>query len=117
MKKISDYSKYQNILPYDSEIFGVYQPMIGWKSKRIQQRIDKGFRADLRKVRDQLFKGYRGNFEMVLNERGMLDKITKLDTGSNEVPRKGAMGSFVIENLPRELPPLERYDERIWERL
>ncbi|MDO9101110.1 MAG: hypothetical protein Q7J20_02020 [Candidatus Nitrotoga sp.] len=117
MKKISDYSKYQNILPYDSEIFGVYQPMIGWKSKRIQQRIDKGFRADLRKVRDQLFKGYRGNFEMVLNERGMLDKISRLHAGSNEVPRKGAMGSFVIENLTRELPPLERYDERIWERL
>lgn len=36
MKKISGYSKYQNILSYDSEIFGVYQPMIGWKSKRVR---------------------------------------------------------------------------------
>ncbi|MBK7492737.1 MAG: hypothetical protein IPI17_12910 [Nitrosomonas sp.] len=42
MKKINDFSRYKNILPYDSEIFGVYQPMIGWKSKRIKQRMDKG---------------------------------------------------------------------------
>ena len=36
MKKINDFSRYKNILPYDSEIFGVYQPMIGWKSKRVR---------------------------------------------------------------------------------
>ena len=42
MRKINDFSRYKNILPYDSEIFGVYQPMIGWKSKRIsnvQRRV------------------------------------------------------------------------------
>ena len=120
MKKINDFSRYKNILPYDSEIFGVYQPMIGWKSKRIKQRIDKGFSADLSKAREQLFKRFRGNFEMVLDERGVLQKITRLETGGSDVPRKGAygaMGSFVIENLTRELPPLERYDERIWDRL
>lgn len=117
MRKISDFSQYKNILPYDSEIFGVYQPMIGWKSKRIKQRMDKGFTADLSKVRDQLFKRFRGDFEMVLDERGVLQKISHLEAGNSDVPRKGAMGSFVIENLARELPPLERYDERIWDKL
>lgn len=117
MRKINDFSQYKNILPYDSEIFGVYQPMIGWKSKRIKQRMDKGFTADLSKVRDQLFKRFRGDFEMVLDERGVLQKISRLETGNGDVPRKGAMGSFVIENLTRELPPLERYDERIWDKL
>lgn len=37
-----------------SEIFGVYQPMIGWKSKRIKQRMDKGFSADLSRFRTGL---------------------------------------------------------------
>lgn len=77
MRKINDFSRYKNILPYDSEIFDVYQPMIGWKSKRIKQRIEKGFSADMSKAREQLFKRFRGNFEMVLDERGVLQNSTK----------------------------------------
>ncbi|PFP69929.1 hypothetical protein COK07_29455 [Bacillus thuringiensis] len=39
MKRITDFSNYKGILPYDSELFGVYQSLIGWKSKRILNRI------------------------------------------------------------------------------
>ncbi|MGH2318834.1 peptidoglycan-binding protein [Planococcus sp. SE5232] len=39
MKRITDLSKYEGILPYDSELFGVYQSLIGWKSKRIFDRM------------------------------------------------------------------------------
>jgi len=35
-----DLSKYQNkILPYASELFGVYQPLIGWKAKQAKERV------------------------------------------------------------------------------
>ena len=27
-------------LPYASELFGVYQPLLGWKSKIIQRRLE-----------------------------------------------------------------------------
>jgi hypothetical protein len=35
MKKVSDLSPYTNVLPYASEIFGVYQPMLGWRSQKM----------------------------------------------------------------------------------
>jgi len=41
-KRITDLSDYTSILPYASELFGVYQPLIGWKSKRILKRMNKG---------------------------------------------------------------------------
>jgi hypothetical protein len=41
MKKITNYNEFKNTLPYASEIFGIYQPLLGWKSKRIQERQKK----------------------------------------------------------------------------
>jgi hypothetical protein len=46
MRKPKDFGPYTGILPYASEIFGVYQPMLGWRSKRIIGRIKKGFAND-----------------------------------------------------------------------
>lgn len=34
-KRLQDLNAYKGVLPYASELFGVYQPLIGWKSKRI----------------------------------------------------------------------------------
>ena len=36
-KRLEDLTAYKGVLPYASELFGVYQPLIGWKSKRTQQ--------------------------------------------------------------------------------
>jgi hypothetical protein len=41
-KRITDLTDYTSILPYASEMFGVYQPLIGWKSKRRLDRIKFG---------------------------------------------------------------------------
>lgn len=38
-KRIKDLTDYTSVLPYASELFGVYQPLIGWRSKRRQIRI------------------------------------------------------------------------------
>src|SRR5262245_43608505 len=32
-----DLTKFQGALPYTSELFGIYQPLLGWKSKRTKQ--------------------------------------------------------------------------------
>lgn len=42
VKRITDLSAYTRVLPYDSELFGVYQPLIGWKSGRKVDRIHFG---------------------------------------------------------------------------
>jgi hypothetical protein len=41
-KRITDLTDYTSVLPYASELFGVYQPMLGWRSKRIMRRIETG---------------------------------------------------------------------------
>ena len=38
-----DLTKFTQTLPYASELFGIYQPLLGWKSKRIVKRINLGF--------------------------------------------------------------------------
>jgi hypothetical protein len=54
-KRITDLKSYTSILPYASELFGVYQPMIGWKSKRMLQRMKKGVeKENINKFRDIL---------------------------------------------------------------
>ena len=32
---MGSFDDFKGILPYASEIFGVYQPLLGWKSRRI----------------------------------------------------------------------------------
>ncbi len=41
---------YEGTLPYASEVFGIYQPLLGWKSALIQKRYD----AFRRRFQDQL---------------------------------------------------------------
>jgi hypothetical protein len=36
------------LLPYASELFGVYQPLLGWKSARTKKRISAGLAGRLR---------------------------------------------------------------------
>jgi hypothetical protein len=38
-KRLQDLTDYKSVLPYASELFGVYQPLIGWKSARKIKRI------------------------------------------------------------------------------
>ena len=44
--RITNLTDYTSVLPYASEMFGVYQPLIGWKSKRIIQRMNQGITLD-----------------------------------------------------------------------
>jgi hypothetical protein len=36
-----DFDKFKGTLPYASELFGVFQPLLGWKSKRIKNILDE----------------------------------------------------------------------------
>src|SRR4051812_27710754 len=54
MKRIANLTQFKNILPYASEIFGVYQPLLGWKGKRTAKRMAAGFVKDQRRLLDKL---------------------------------------------------------------
>ena len=42
MKGKVDFQKFERSLPYASEAYGVYQPLLGWKSNLISQRRTQG---------------------------------------------------------------------------
>jgi hypothetical protein len=48
VKRSTSLTPYSGVLPYASELFGVYQPLLGWKSARIEKRFQAGFRNDKR---------------------------------------------------------------------
>jgi hypothetical protein len=54
IERLIDLSSYKRVLPYDSELFGVYQPMIGWKSRRKIVRIGSGVQLEHSQIQSRL---------------------------------------------------------------
>lgn len=46
IKRITNLSDYQSVLPYASELFGVYHSLIGWNSKRQLDRIKNNIKYE-----------------------------------------------------------------------
>src|SRR5690349_12782109 len=59
-KKITDLTDYTSVLPYATEMFGVYQPMIGWKSQRITKRLKQGLIDTQAALLQAFAKNYQG---------------------------------------------------------
>jgi hypothetical protein len=58
-KRVTDLTDYTSVLPYASEMFGVYQPMISWKSKRTTAR----FTQSLVDIQTALLRTFALNYE------------------------------------------------------
>jgi hypothetical protein len=41
MRALTDLRKFTSVLPYASEMFGVYTPLLGWRSQRQRERLTK----------------------------------------------------------------------------
>ena len=59
--RITNLSDYTSVLPYASELFGVYQPMIGWRSARRLQRVRPGLDEVMDGLLRALAKRYVGD--------------------------------------------------------
>lgn len=113
IKRIKNLIDYTSVLPYASEIFGVYQPLIGWRSKRIADRVKRGFAQDAAQVNRILLAKFDARFK-IDPERGPL-RITEAEPAVLRVSRTRSTSTFITDVIARDLPPLERYDESIWE--
>lgn len=113
MKKISDLQAYKNVLPYSSEIFGIYQPLLGWKSKRTIDRVYFGYMRDKGSAIDFLKKRFRGVYRTSNNEGSCNMEIL------NIMPGKLAEGTIsstfkIIESIKQALPPEEQLEDQTW---
>jgi hypothetical protein len=112
LKKASNLSAFKNILPYASEIFGVYQPLLGWKSKRSSEWFDQGRRTYIRVMLNQLLNRYRGVYK-VLNREQYIYRVEAIYPGELIRDVK-SFNSFLLQEIANKLPDANQYMEDIW---
>jgi hypothetical protein len=112
VKRITDLSAYTSVLPYASELFGVYQPLLGWRSKRIAKRFQEGFQRDKPYILDKLKRQFADLVEIKYPQSGQLDIQIRPGVLRGGKPRP--FDSVVLERVAAHLPPYEHYAPSVW---
>ena len=116
MKRIADIKKFKYTLPYSSEIFGVYQPLLGWRSKRISTRVKKGFLNDKVIHLQSLYQIYQGEFKLKLDNDSNVEEIDAIYIGK---PAGGSrmVETAIIREISKKLPDEKDLNDEVWTRV
>jgi hypothetical protein len=115
VKRITDLIDYASVLPYASEMFGIYQPLLGWKSRRIRERFEKGLKHDKRALLDKLAREFAAVSDVTYRDTGQIGMTVRrgvLEAGKSLQP-----DSVVMERVSAALPAFKDYQPAIWEQL
>ena len=112
MRRIEDVKKFKTSLPYASEIFGIYQPLLGWKSKRIENRIAIGFYLDNIQVLFKIYRFFEGTFQADLRN----GEIKKIEIGKLMGPSRN-FNTFLLNEVAKRLPDETKITNKIWDNL
>jgi hypothetical protein len=112
-KRLTDLIDYTSILPYDSEIFGVYQPLLGWKSKRIEKRFEDGFSNDKKSLLNVLKEKFSGQIKVKYGE-GCQFEIQDIQPGSLVTGNLRSLDSVVLTSIAQKLPGFPEYKQSVW---
>ncbi|MGL6234669.1 MAG: hypothetical protein ACRC20_04935 [Segniliparus sp.] len=102
VKRITDLSDYTTVLPYASELFGIYQPLLGWKSKRIAKRVADGYQADKRSLMDRLTRRFAAVVDIRYGEGERVSIALK--PGVLQGVKQRAHDSVLLDTLAADLP-------------
>jgi hypothetical protein len=114
-KRLTDLIDYASVLPYASELFGIYQPLIGWKSRRTADRFERGFLRDKHAVLARLKSEFTGLADVRYDAGGRVQ--IGLKAGALRAGRLQAPDSLLLEKIAEKLPPHDQYKPDIWARL
>ena len=114
--RITDLTDYTSVLPYASELFGVYQPMLGWHSARQQRWLtppNSDFRDALRR---KLLTQYSPNIsDLAFHPNTCEVDIGEIRIGALAGARLiGDSSSQLLKAIATNLPPEPPADEE-WE--
>jgi hypothetical protein len=117
-KRITDLTDYTSVLPFASELFGVYQPMIGWRSAIKKSR----YRAGLAESQQGLLRALTANYVGVANPTFSLSDCTvsvdKIGIGRLAGPSVTSDdNSVLMQAIAATLPSSEPPVEQAWETL
>jgi hypothetical protein len=118
-KRITDLTDYTSILPYASELFGVYQPMIGWRSAIKQSRFKDGLADSQQGLLQALVSTYVGETRTDFSLTDCALTVDKIGIGRLAGPRLISNDNSVLmqalaSTLPDTRPPAgEEWEGRI----
>jgi len=112
MRRLTDLTDYKGVLPDASEIFGIYQPLLGWRSGRVRQRIGHGARTWLtdivRRLGEFVQPTYTARFAAA-------DCTLSIDAiGPGTVTGSPSFGGMVVAQVAHDLPPRDEYTPDVW---
>ncbi|HKX33666.1 MAG TPA: peptidoglycan-binding protein [Blastocatellia bacterium] len=113
VKRLIDLTDYTSVLPYASQMFGVYQPLLGWKSKRIEERFEKGYQNDRAHMLNKLTTEFTGIVDVQYTDNQPVS-IT-LKPGILAGGKLRAFDSVLLEKLAESLPPFDQLTPAVWE--
>jgi hypothetical protein len=111
-KRLTDLIDYTTVLPFDSELFGIYQPLLGWKSKRIADRFGQGFAADKRSLLDRLKNQFTGQVDLTYDPDCRVRIAIR--PGSALAGKIRTFDSIVLDKVAEKLPPYDEYRPELW---
>ncbi len=103
-KRLSDLTSYAAVLPYASELFGIYQPLLGWRSKRMKSRFASGLAAD----KAALLAAMRNVIPAAVAVSYPGDRQVSIDSLKPGTPlhaARKAIDSVVMREISARLPP------------
>ena len=116
MKKISDLTKYKGVLPYASEMFGVYQPLLGWKSARKTKRIQDALNSVKSQFMQNLLNKYSPDVQIEFASSGQT-LHRNIEVGSlskvklNQVNESRLLQIVSTSLQERDMPNIEEWKQ------
>lgn len=110
--KLTDLIDYTTVLPYASELFGTYQPLLGWKSKRIVRRFARGFERDKQRLVEQLRRFFEGQVQIHYDKDCQVR--IEMSPGALDAGKIRSFNSVVMEEISKKLPAFSNYVPENW---
>ena len=112
VKRITELTSYAGVLPYASELFGVYQPLLGWNSKRSKERFEAGFKNDRRYLMDKYARQFSGLVDVTYKPDNQVE--IQIAPGVMEGGRLRGYDSLVLQKIAEALPPYQELKDADW---
>lgn len=113
MIKNQDLDHFRGQYPYGSELFGVYQTLLGWRGRRARSWFMRGYARERRELRDSIFRRLLAAVDARPNADHVLARIGHIGIGEIGAHTRG--GSRLLQSLAARLPASARTgDAAFW---
>ena len=111
-KTLQELIDFTTVRPYASELFGIYQPLLGWKSRRMESRFTGGFVQDKQTLLTRLRSLFTARVNLDFRDDCQIG--IDLKPGALQLGEPRAQDSVLLAAFAQLLPPHDRYDPKMW---